>query len=93
MERLIDADKAIDAIYGCFNVLEAKGIDMTVARSIVKSVLDGAPTVNAVPVKWLRQKADNELLNCLPNIYGRGSPETLSAINKVLLLWRNEKNV
>ena len=56
MTDLISRAAAIDAIFGCFNVMESKGIDMTVARTIVKGVLDEAPAVDAVPVvhgRWI----------------------------------------
>lgn len=50
MDDLISRAAALDAIFGCFNVMESKGIDMTVARTIAKGVLDGEPAVDAVPV-------------------------------------------
>ncbi len=58
---LISRVAALDALFGCFNVMESKGIDMTVARTIVKGVLDGISAVDAAPVvrckkcvHWLR---------------------------------------
>lgn len=48
--RLIDADALLSSICGCFNVMEAEGIDMTTARSIVISVGNHAPAVDAAPV-------------------------------------------
>jgi hypothetical protein len=50
MADLISRAAALDAIFGCFNVMESKDIDMTVARTIVKGVLDGVPAVDAAPV-------------------------------------------
>lgn len=48
---LISRAAAIDAICGCFNIMEAQGVDMTVARTIVISALDNAPAVDAAPVR------------------------------------------
>lgn len=48
--RLIDADTLLNAICGCFNVMEAEGIDMTTARAIVISVVNHVPAVDAVSV-------------------------------------------
>ena len=59
-DDLISRAAVLDAIFGCFGVMESKGIDMTVARTIVKGVLDGMPTVDAVPVvhgQWKSIKA------------------------------------
>lgn len=43
MDDLISREAALDAIIGCFNVMETKGIDMTVARTIVKGILEHIP--------------------------------------------------
>lgn len=59
MADLISRAALLDAIFGCFNVMESKGIDMTVARTIVKGVLDEAPTIDAIPVEWLEDKMQN----------------------------------
>lgn len=50
MDDLISRAAALEAIIGCLNIIEAKGADMTVARTIVKGVLDNAPAVDAVNV-------------------------------------------
>ena len=57
-EDTISRAAALDAIFGCFNVMESKGIDMTIAKTIVKSVLDEAPTIPAIPVEWLMDLAN-----------------------------------
>ena len=54
---LISKAPALDAIFGCFNILESKDIDMTVARTIVKGVLDAIPPVDATPMihgRWIK---------------------------------------
>lgn len=48
--KLIEADALLSSICGCFNVMEAEGIDMTTARAIVISIANHAPAVDAVHV-------------------------------------------
>ena len=60
MADLISRAAAIDAICGCFNIMEAQGVDMTVARAIVKSALDNAPAVDAEPVRHGRWVEDEK---------------------------------
>ena len=48
--RLINADALLNAICGCFNTMEASGINMTIARAVVTSIANNTPAVDAVPV-------------------------------------------
>lgn len=59
--RLIDADALLDAICGCFNIMEAQGIDVTVARTIAKGIIDAAPAVDAAPVVHARWTTNRTL--------------------------------
>lgn len=50
LDDLIPREAALDAIFGCFNVMESKGFDMTVAKAIAEGILNEVPAVDAAPV-------------------------------------------
>ena len=69
LNNLISRTETLDTIFGCFNVMESRGIDMTVARMIVKGALNTLPAVNITPVvhaQWRELKdGSEECTNCL----------------------------
>lgn len=77
--RLIDKEKLLDAVQGAIDVMEAHGISM-IASSVPLAIIKGAPTVDAIPVEWLRRVKDS-----LPS-----SVEKMG-IDAVLILWQNEQ--
>lgn len=52
--RLVDKDLLEDAVQGGINIMEAQGISM-IAASVPLAIIKGAPTVDAIPVAWLRE--------------------------------------
>ena len=82
-DDLISRAAALEAIIGCLNIMEANGIDMTVARSIVKSILSGAPAVDAIPVEWLEWRVMNAKYN--------GIKEAADAFDFVLNCWKEQE--
>ena len=53
--KLTDKGLLEDAVQGVINSMEAKGIDM-ISASVPLAIIKGAPTIEAIPVAWLREK-------------------------------------
>ena len=65
LNDLISRTEALDTIFGCFNVMESRGIDMTVARMIVKGALNEISTVYTAPIGHAKWKDNgNETVSC-----------------------------
>ena len=56
MMKLSDKDALADAVQGAINIMESHGISM-IAASVPLAIIKGAPTVDAIPVEWLSEKA------------------------------------
>ena len=52
--RLADKDVLEDAVQGAINIMESQGISM-IAASVPLAIIKGAPTIDAIPVEWLRE--------------------------------------
>ena len=76
MSRLIDADELKRAFIG--NRYGTKAIEY---------VIDDAPTVEAIPIEWLKLKIDTVL-----NIYPNGNDET-EVLCKLLYDWEKENEI
>ena len=72
MSRLIDVDKAENDIVE--NVT-------TKAVSRVVAILQGQPTVKAIPIEWIKEKLNRYWLNY----------EFAKAIDQLLEMWEKEK--
>ena len=59
--KLTDKDLLEDAVQGAINIMEANGIDM-ISASVPLAIIKGAPTIEAIPVEWLK-KMQQESLN------------------------------
>lgn len=63
MSRLIDKDALEDAVQCMINIMESHGVDM-MAASIPVAIIKGAPTVDAVPVEWLKERMQKPQTTC-----------------------------
>ena len=53
--RMIDKDALEEAVQGAINIMESKGISM-ISASVPLAIIKGAPTIDAIPVKWLNER-------------------------------------
>ena len=51
--KIIDKDSLEDAVQGAINVMESHGVSM-IAASVPLAVIKVVPTVEAIPVEWLK---------------------------------------
>lgn len=80
--RLIDADKTLEWV-DYMKPIHGIGLEPVVAVETVRDLIKGAPTVNAIPEGWLREKM-------------RGYASTLkstelSAVVRVMQMWQKEQ--
>lgn len=52
--RLVDADKQLEWV-DCMTPINGIGLEPVVAVEIVRDLVKGAPTIDAIPVEWLRE--------------------------------------
>lgn len=71
--RLIDADKLLPKLWVCYEEN--------------KPIVDAEPTVEAIPIEWLKLKIDTVL-----NIYPNGNDET-EVLCKLLYDWEKENEI
>lgn len=79
--RLVDADKQLEWV-DCMTPIHGIGLEPVVAVETVRDLIKGAPTVEAIPVGWLREKRE-QMIDAAQN-----TPE--QAIAYVLWMWQNE---
>ena len=53
--RLVDADKQLEWV-DCVTPIHGIGLEPVVAVETVRDLIKGAPTIDAIPVEWLREK-------------------------------------
>lgn len=53
--RLVDADKQLEWV-DCMKPIHGIGLEPVVAVETVRDLIKGAPTVDAIPVEWMRDK-------------------------------------
>ena len=80
---MIDVDKLLDAVYGAINIMDAHGMN-TISATVLKAIVKCAPTIDAIPVEWLRHRLTMAQKN------GSAHPE--QAIRYVLWLWEQQKD-
>ena len=79
MGRLIDAD----ALKAAMKAVKS-GLDFplsTYLKRIIAMILDGAPTVDAIPVKWLREVRNDDKLTL----------DDVETIDLLLAWWQKEQ--
>lgn len=81
MGRLIEADALEEAVQGAINIMESHGISM-IAASVPLAIIKGTPTIDAIPVEWLKEKRKH--------MVSTGQDTAEQAIAYVLWLWRKE---
>lgn len=59
VSRLIDADKALEWV-DCMKPIHGIGLEPVVAVETIRDLIKGAPTIDAIPVKWLCEKIREE---------------------------------
>lgn len=76
--KLTDKGLLENAVQGTINSMERNGIDM-ISAYVPLAIIKGAPTIEAIPVEWLRQEAmkDDGLIN--------------SVIRGLLMKWQKEQ--
>ena len=74
--RLIDAD-----------ALEQKRMCIDDYSAVLELDIDNAPTIDAIPVEWLKEHVDGEIRDSDGNSYGRKRITVVEA----LLMWRKEQ--
>lgn len=80
--RIIDKDALEDAVQGAINVMESHGISM-IAASVPLAIIKGAPTVDAIPIDWLREKMRG---------YASELKSTeMDAVVRVLKMWEQDQ--
>lgn len=52
--KLTDKEALEDAVQGAINIMQSHGIDM-MSASVPLAIIKGAPTIDAIPVEWLRE--------------------------------------
>lgn len=74
--RLIDAD-----------ALEQKRMYIDDYPAVLELDIDNTPTIDAIPVKWLKEHVDGDIRDSNGNSYGRKRITVVEA----LLMWRKEQ--
>ena len=52
--RLVDADKQLEWV-DCMKPIHGIGLEPVVAVETVRDLIKGAPTIDAIPVEWLKK--------------------------------------
>lgn len=60
--KLTDKDLLADAVQGAINIMEANGINM-ISASVPLAIIKGAPTVEAIPVEWIKSRWGKNILS------------------------------
>lgn len=76
--KLTDKDLLEDAVQGAINIMEANDIDM-ISASVPLAIIKGAPTVEAIPVAWLKDMQQESLNENDRNMVG--------AIEAIFIEW------
>ena len=74
--RLIDAD-----------ALEQKCMYIDDYSAVLELDIDNAPTIDAIPVEWLKEHVDGEIRDSDGNSYGRKKITVVEALS----MWRKEQ--
>ena len=56
--RLVDADKQLEWV-DCMTQMHGIGLEPVVAVETVRDLIKGAPTIYAIPVEWLIDRAND----------------------------------
>jgi len=80
--RLVDKDVLEDAVQGAINIMESQGISMITA-SVPLAIIKGAPTIDAIPVDYLKWRIINAKNN--------GIVEAADAFEFVLKCWKEQE--
>lgn len=80
--RLVDKDVLEDAVQGAINIMESQGISMITA-SVPLAIIKGAPTIDAIPVDYLKWR--------IMNAKNNGIVEAADAFEFVLKCWKEQE--
>ena len=81
--KLTDKGLLEDAVQGAINIMKAKGIDMISPR-VPLAIIKGAPTIEAIPVEWLRGLKEK--------LYGNSNGLAYRMLLDVILnMWQKEQ--
>jgi hypothetical protein len=56
--RLVDADKQLEWV-DCMKPIHGIGLEPVVAVETVRDLINGAPTIDAIPVEWLEWRIEH----------------------------------
>lgn len=82
--KLTDKDLLEDAVQGAINIMEANGINM-ISASVPLAIIKGAPTVEAIPVEWLREQCK------VFDSMARGGHQSAWIIKALIIQWQEEQ--
>ena len=74
--RLIDADKLLPKLWVCYEEN--------------KPIVDGEPTVEAIPIAWIKQWANEHCMYCLDYDYPTEKYDGWYDINSMIKDWKKE---
>lgn len=80
--KLTDKDLLEDAVQGAINIMEANGINM-ISASVPLAIIKDAPTIEAIPVWWLREK-----MNMADDA---GDLDSVDLFSWILQTWQKEQ--
>ena len=80
--KLTDKDLLEDAVQGAINIMEANGVNM-IPASVPLAIIKGAPTIEAIPVWWLREK-----MNMADDA---GDLDSVDLFSWILQTWQKEQ--
>jgi len=94
--RLVDAD-ALKAEFDKNCAMECACCDNATCNHVRNAVgcglVDAAPTIDAIPVEWLKNRREGMIFAAMTNsqVYGNNTIELCHAVNVVLDMWREEQ--
>ena len=83
--RLVDADKQLEWA-DCMTPIHGIGLEPVVAVETVRDLIKGAPTIDAIPVEWLRG-----LMIEYANINTQEHAAYAYCLNNVIEEWQKEQ--
>ena len=87
--RLIDSDALLEQKVFRYN-RDTEYHENSGVTEAACEIID-APTIDAIPVEWLEQKREKEMIDLMMNVYGRGNSDLCHAICVVLEAWKKEQ--
>ena len=81
--RLVDADKQLEWV-DCMTPIHGIGLEPVVAVETVRDLIKGAPTIDAIPIEWLRSQLKNNP-NDIESAYDN------ICINELIDRWQQEQ--